>query len=220
MIIGDIIKKRRIALKLTQEELAEKCNVTPQAVSRWENEISLPDITLVPRLSEVLKISCDTLLKGNEPCITHYALAGGVMVDASEIMIQNDIDELFGYQKESEKPDHRKVLHADDSEFLRNLVKDILSSQGYEGLQAKDGKECMEILSREKIDILLLDINMPGNGLEILAKVKETYPELPVLMLSVMAGEKTVRKTLELGAAGFVAKPFAAEALLEHLGSI
>ena len=220
MMIGDIIKKRRVALKLTQEELAVKLNVTPQAVSRWENEISLPDITLVPRIAEVLKVSCDDLLKGKEHCITHYALAGGIMVDASEIMIQNDIDVLFGYCKENEKPDRRKVLHADDSEFLRMMVKDILNSQGFEVVQAVDGDECMSMLHEEKPDILLLDINMPGNGLEILAKAKEAYPELPVLMLSAVADDKTVKKTKELGAAGFVAKPFQAEALLEHLRSV
>lgn len=220
MMIGEMIKKRRGLMKLTQEELAVKLNVTPQAVSRWENEISLPDITLVPRIAEVLKISCDDLLKGKEHCITHYALAGGIMVDASEIMIQNDIDVLFGYCKENEKPDRRKVLHADDSEFLRMMVKDILNSQGFEVVQAVDGDECMSMLHEEKPDILLLDINMPGNGLEILAKAKEAYPELPVLMLSAVADDKTVKKTKELGAAGFVAKPFQAEALLEHLRSV
>ena len=217
MRIGETIKKRRVEMKLTQEELAEKLNVTPQAVSRWENEISLPDITLVPRISEVLKVSCDNLLKGSEPCITHYALAGGVAIDLSEVMIQNDIDVLFGYCKENEKPDRRRVLHADDAEFLRNIVKDILSSQGYEVLQAKDGEECIDILSKNPVDLLLLDINMPGNGLEILEKVKGAYPELPVLMLSAMADEKIVKKTLELGASGFVAKPFKPEDLLEHL---
>ena len=220
MEIGAIIKKRRVAMKLTQEELAEKLNVTPQAVSRWENEISLPDITLVPRIADLLKMSCDDLLKGKEHRITHYALAGGILIDASEVLIQNDIDVLFGYSMENEKPDRRLVLHADDAEFLRTMVKDILNSQGYEVLQAKDGEECIDILSKNQVDILLLDINMPGNGLEIFAKVRETYPELPVLMLSAMADGKTVRKTLELGAAGFVAKPFAAKALLEHLGSI
>lgn len=220
MMIGEMIKKRRGLMKLTQEDLAAKLNVTPQAVSRWENEISLPDITLVPRIAEVLKVSCDDLLKGKEHCITHYALAGGIMVDASEIMIQNDIDVLFGYCKENEKPDRRKVLHADDSEFLRMMVKDILNSQGFEVVQAVDGDECMTMLHEEKPDILLLDINMPGNGLEILAKAKEAYPELPVLMLSALADDKTVKKTQQLGAAGFVAKPFQAEALLEHLRSV
>ena len=217
MEIGAIIKKRRVAMKLTQEELAEKVNVTPQAVSRWENDISLPDITLVPRIADLLKISCDDLLKGKEPCVTHYALAGGILINAAEVLIQNDIDVIFGYCKEKEKSDRRHVLHADDSEFLRNMVKDILNSQGYEVLQAKDGEECLDILAKEPVDILLLDINMPGNGLEILKEVKKASPELPVLMLSAMADDKTVKKTQEFGASGFVAKPFGVETLLEHL---
>lgn len=217
MEIGAIIKKQRVMMKLTQEEFAARLNVTPQAVSRWENEISLPDITLVPRIADLLGVSCDDLLKGKEHRITHYALAGGILIDASEVLIQNDIDVLFGYSKENEKPDRRLVLHADDAEFLRHMVKDILNSKGYEVLQAKDGEECLDILTKTQIDILLLDINMPGNGLEILKKVKEEYPELPVLMLSAMADDKIVKKTLELGANGFVAKPFGAEDLLEHL---
>ena len=217
MEIGAIIKKRRTMMKLTQEEFATKLNVTPQAVSRWENEISLPDITLVPRIADLLKLSCDDLLRGKECRTTHYALAGGILIDASEVMIQNDIDVLFGYCKEGEKRDRHLVLHADDAEFLRNVVKDILSSQGYEVLQAKDDEECMDVLAKNPVDMLLLDINMPGNGLEILEKVKETYPELPVLMLSAMADDKTVKKALELGASGFVAKPFGPEDLIEHL---
>ena len=214
MEIGAIIKKRRTVMKLTQEEFAGKLNVTPQAVSRWENEISLPDISLVPRIADILKLSCDDLLREKENRITHYALAGGIMIDASEVLIQNDIDVLFGYSKENEKNDRHLVLHAD---FLRNVVKDILSSQGYEVLQAKDGEECIDILSRNQVDILLLDINMPGNGLVILEEVKKTYPDLPVLMLSAMADDQTVKKTLALGANGFVVKPFGAEDLIEHL---
>ncbi len=47
---------------LTQEELAEKCSVTPQAVSKWENDVSAPDITLIPVLARIFNISCDELL--------------------------------------------------------------------------------------------------------------------------------------------------------------
>lgn len=47
---------------LTQEELAEKCSVTPQAVSKWENDLTTPDISLLPRLSEIFSITTDELL--------------------------------------------------------------------------------------------------------------------------------------------------------------
>lgn len=220
MMIGAIIKKRRTAMKLTQEELAAKMNVTPQAVSRWENEISLPDITLIPRISEVLNMSCDTLLKSKEERSINYAQAG-VVIDTAEILIQNDIDMIFGFQKMEDQKQGQRVLHADDSEFLRTMVNQILTANGYEVVEAKDGVACMELLSKEKIDILLLDINMPGyNGFQVLEEVQSEYPKLPVLMLSAMADEKVVQKTKRLGAKGFVAKPFGVEDLMEHIRSM
>ncbi len=48
--------------ELTQEELAERCSVTPQAVSKWENAITSPDISLLPRLASIFGITCDELL--------------------------------------------------------------------------------------------------------------------------------------------------------------
>lgn len=62
MNIGDVIKNKRQKMNMTQAELAEKLNVTPQAVSRWEMGDSYPDIAMVPLLSEVLWASADELL--------------------------------------------------------------------------------------------------------------------------------------------------------------
>ena len=60
--IGERIAYYRKKSGLTQEELAEKCSVTPQAVSKWENNISTPDIGLLPRLSEIFGVTTDELL--------------------------------------------------------------------------------------------------------------------------------------------------------------
>lgn len=60
--LGSKIAFYRKKLSLTQEELAEKCSVTPQAVSKWENDISAPDIALIPVLAQLFGISCDELL--------------------------------------------------------------------------------------------------------------------------------------------------------------
>lgn len=64
--LGQRIANLRRAASLTQEELAEKCSVTPQAVSKWENDISAPDISLIPVLAKLFNVSCDELL-GAEP---------------------------------------------------------------------------------------------------------------------------------------------------------
>lgn len=60
--IGQRIAYYRKKANLTQEELAEKCSVTPQAVSKWENDISAPDISLFPVLAQLFNVTCDELL--------------------------------------------------------------------------------------------------------------------------------------------------------------
>ncbi|MBE5874279.1 MAG: response regulator [Lachnospiraceae bacterium] len=217
MRIGETIKVRRRAVKLTQEELAEKLNVTPQAVSRWENEVSLPDITLVPRICDELNISIDQLMKDFESRQADYLETKPV----AEPLTQKEIDAIFGFVRGQEKEDHRTVLHADDAEFLRMLTKDALKSQGYKVLQAKNGKECMKMLYAKEVDILLLDINMPGyNGLDILGAVSEQFPKVKVLMLSALTDEATVREALKRGAKGFVAKPYNNQDLFEHMWGV
>ena len=64
--IGERIAACRRAKEMTQDQLAEKLNVSPQAVSKWENNISCPDISLLPELSNVLGVTTDQLLKGEE----------------------------------------------------------------------------------------------------------------------------------------------------------
>ena len=64
--IGSRIAQKRKALGMTQEDLANKLGVTSQAVSKWENDISCPDISLLPQLAKVLNCTTDALLSGKE----------------------------------------------------------------------------------------------------------------------------------------------------------
>ena len=61
--LGERITHYRKKIGLTQEGLAEKCSVSAQAVSKWENDITAPDITLIAPLAELFKITCDELLR-------------------------------------------------------------------------------------------------------------------------------------------------------------
>ncbi len=67
MNLGNNISERRKAMGLTQEELATKLGVSPQAVSKWENNLSCPDISLLPDISKLFNISVDELLGVSSP---------------------------------------------------------------------------------------------------------------------------------------------------------
>ena len=60
--LGERIAAYRKKVNLTQEQLSEKCGVTAQAVSKWENNITAPDLSLVPQLAEIFNVTCDELL--------------------------------------------------------------------------------------------------------------------------------------------------------------
>ena len=118
-------------------------------------------------------------------------------------------------QKSNQK---RNVLVVDDAEFMRNILEDMLTRDGHTVIKAKNGQEGLEVLAKEQVDICILDIVMPGmHGIEVLEKVRETYADVEVVMLSAQSTVGNVRKSLELGAKGFVVKPFQPSSILERM---
>ena len=212
MIIGEIIKKYRTKQKITQEEMATALYVTPQAISRWETGISYPDIVIIPQICKYLNISADKLLG----CET---VEGKILLtpEPQGVLNQSQIDSIFNYMP-SKKGSNRSVLIVDDSDFMRMMLKDILSSEGHQVIEAHNDMECLNILQTEQVDLCILDINMPVmNGIHTLKIIKEKYPKLNVIILSIQSTEETVKKVLSLGANGFVAKPFQANSILERI---
>ncbi|NPA48455.1 MAG: response regulator [Thermodesulfobacteria bacterium] len=78
-----------------------------------------------------------------------------------------------------------KILIVDDEESIHLLYREELSDEGYEVISAMSGPEALELIEKEKPDLVVLDINMPGmNGLEVLRTIKEKNPKLPVILCS------------------------------------
>ncbi|WP_041082894.1 response regulator [Thermotoga profunda] len=113
-----------------------------------------------------------------------------------------------------------RVLVVDDSEVLRKIVSFNLTREGYSVDEAKDGKEALEKLQQIKPDLVILDIMMPYiDGFEVLKRMRKD-PELahiPVIMLTAKGGEDDPKTALELGANGFLTKPFSPIKLLEEV---
>ena len=107
-----------------------------------------------------------------------------------------------------------KILIADDHPLFRDAIKSALAGHvnGIDGatimLEAGDFSEATVILEREgDIDLLLLDLTMPGaSGLSALVAVRATYPAVPVVIVSATDDPSTVRRSIDLGASGFISK--------------
>jgi two-component system, chemotaxis family, chemotaxis protein CheY len=106
------------------------------------------------------------------------------------------------------------VLIVDDSPAMRRFVRRVLELTGIElgkCLEANNGQEALDLLRLERMDIVLTDINMPlMDGEELLRALKSdsALRAIPVLVLSTDRSESRVKQMLELGAGGYVGKPF------------
>lgn len=102
----------------------------------------------------------------------------------------------------------KTVLVVDDSAISRTLVVHIIQKLGYQTIQADNGDACIELLNTRSIDLLLLDIHMPGkNGLEILDYIREKNMVLPVIMISGSSDIEQAIQSLKLGAYTYLLKP-------------
>src|SRR6476469_1634651 len=113
-----------------------------------------------------------------------------------------------------------KIIVADDDQALSRTLSWILKENGYDVLTVPGGEHLFDHLQAEPFDLLLLDIMMPKvDGLQLLQKVKSDprYKDLPVLMISSMPPEEATVRSLGLGAADFIPKPFRVRELLARV---
>ena len=107
----------------------------------------------------------------------------------------------------------KKILIADDSMFMRKMLKDILSGK-YRTVEAGSGKETKEQFKNEKPDLTLLDIIMPEGeeeGIGVLREIIKSDPKARVMMITAVGQDAIVDECKNLGAADFIVKPFDAK---------
>lgn len=109
------------------------------------------------------------------------------------------------------------ILVVDDEPQIRRVMRTTLTSQGYTLLEARTGEEALETFRRERADLILLDINMPGiPGLEVCREIRATS-EVPIIMLTVRNTERDKVMALDAGADDYVVKPFGIDELLARI---
>ncbi len=169
-------------------------------------------------------------LHNRVPCIAGATIMG----NGSLIPILNT-EELFSRQKSSIKPvkkasletnkndKYHKILIVDDSLSIRKVLTNFVNNQGWHSSVAKDGIDAMEMIRQHSFDLILLDIEMPRmNGFDVLQSLQlhSEYCDIPVLMLTSRSAKKYRNRASELGARGFVTKPFKDDQLLSLINGI
>ncbi|MCD6294846.1 MAG: response regulator [Deltaproteobacteria bacterium] len=116
-----------------------------------------------------------------------------------------------------------KILAVDDSKTIRMIVKKAFKAYDCKVLEAADGKEGLETASREKPDLIVLDITMPVmSGPEMLTELKKdpALKEIPVIMLTAESGKENVVQILKMGVKDYIVKPFKGAQLIERVTKV
>ena len=114
-------------------------------------------------------------------------------------------------------PDPR-ILVVDDEPPIRRLLKTALTAQSWRVEEAADGLEALDFLRRNKVDLIVLDLGLPGlDGLDVTRRLRETDNLTPIIVLSSRDDEKGKVAALDLGADDYVTKPFGVEELAARI---
>jgi two-component system, chemotaxis family, chemotaxis protein CheY len=118
------------------------------------------------------------------------------------------------------------ILIVDDSSSMRAVIKKVIKVSGFNVgnfMEAGDGKDALKILESEWVDLVLSDINMPNmNGLELISRMGEDdmLRSIPVVMVTTEASDEKMKNAKDLGAVGYIKKPFLPEDIKTTLSGI
>ena len=116
----------------------------------------------------------------------------------------------------------KRILIADDAAFMRMMIKDILTKNGYNVVgEAENGLKAVEKYQETKPDLVLMDITMPEmDGIQALKKIKQADPNASVVMCSAMGQQAMVIESIQSGAKDFIVKPFQADRVIEAVRKV
>lgn len=108
-----------------------------------------------------------------------------------------------------------KILLVDDNENMQFILGNLLTEEGFIVFSANNGKAALDLIKDNPPDIVLLDIHLPGiDGIEVLEKIKQLYPDPVVIMITAYGDVKSAVRSIKLGAYDYITKPFDNEELI------
>lgn len=115
-----------------------------------------------------------------------------------------------------------KILVVDDAAFMRMMVKDALTKNGYSDIiEAPDGEAACALFKSESPDLVIMDITMPNKtGIEALRDIKAMDSSAKIIMCSAMGQEAMVVEAIKLGALDFIVKPFKPDRIIQAVTKV
>ncbi|MEA3490020.1 MAG: response regulator [Candidatus Omnitrophota bacterium] len=124
----------------------------------------------------------------------------------------NKLLKKYAHPKIEDKEHIPNILVIDDDEGVCKVIKGFLEKSGYNVIATTDPRKTMEIVRKERISLIFLDIAMPGrNGLEVLGDIKKFNKNIPVIMISGVKDDDIIAVALKEGADDYITKPFSLE---------
>ncbi|MCX6012972.1 MAG: response regulator transcription factor [Chloroflexi bacterium] len=112
------------------------------------------------------------------------------------------------------------LLIVDDDVRILRLLQNVLETEGYSVLNAANGEECFKVLEEESVDLILLDVMMPGmDGYEVCHRIRE-FSRVPIIMVTAKGNQEEIVEGLEAGADDYVTKPFSSKELTVRIKAV
>lgn len=136
-------------------------------------------------------------------------------------LAQGQVVNLADFRDLKKADDPKTILVVDDEEVMRNALKRILEREGYKVVLAEDGMELSKIVEHTRMDLIILDVNLPWvDGFELCRVIKShtSTKDVPLVLVSARKSQEDIERGFAAGCTDFVGKPFDVEHLTSVIG--
>jgi DNA-binding SARP family transcriptional activator len=209
-------------------ELQQKRGALDEAVATAQNALRL-DLLQEPMHRALMRLYLQSgdivnALQQYETCVKVLKRELRIEPDAETKALHRELVQIRAQQTDGAgggKDARTSVLVVEDNVLSRELTNAVLKSAGYQVLVAKDGAEALMLIGREKVDLLLLDVDLPFiDGHSLLEAARENGVDIPAIFISGLPGDEVEVRAFQVGAADFIRKPVKNQVLLARVAKV
>ncbi len=232
--IGSAIRRRRNELSLSLEQLGSMLNVSAQQIQRYENGIDRLNVERLQEIARALSVPvCFFFLQGAHAaatprdCYELFAYFGSIqsqevrsiMLEWLRVLAQNEGKRSVPALKLGRYTKKSPILLVDDDEQVLSIVRLFLENEGYRNLHLiRDSRSVIPFLTEKAISLIVLDLLMPHmTGNELLLTLRESFPQIPVIILTAMGDAESAEYCMKSGVFDYLVKPVTPDRFLSAI---